>query len=181
MRNLHLLTVVGALMLMSGDATSCSCAPPDGLTEEEQIESEFLAADAVIVARVISTKHSVRPEDPTGQYLIEDASFVVTEVLKGTHKVGESVQVRSILGGGSCGRSARNNPPWLEMTNSSPVSGPPVLTIAVISDEWLIYGWGAEPYALSNCSRSFPMNLRGGSDAEYIRSVVLESSKKNGI
>jgi hypothetical protein len=178
MRTTHFLATLTALLMTSQVAFACSCELSGGLTEEEQIESEFSAADAVIVAKVVSTKLSLHQKDRTGRYWIEDASFVVSEVLKGTYKVGESVRVRSMLGGGSCGRSARNDPPWLETTSDSPAqSGQVVLTAAVFSDEWLIYARGAEPYELSICSRSFPMDLRGGSDAEYIRTVVLQSGK----
>ena len=46
--------------------------------------------------------------------MTEDASFIVLEAIKGAKKVGDKVQVRSELGPGPCGRSARNMPAWLE-------------------------------------------------------------------
>ena len=59
--------------------------------------------------------------------------------------------------------------------------GPAVISAAVFSEEWLIYARGDEPYELSNCSRSFPMDLRGGKDAEYIRNKLLQSADEDGI
>ena len=157
-------------------AGACTCIGHGNQSEEQQIDRAFSEADAVFVAKVILVKHSVLPEDPKGRYLVEEASFVVSEVMKGIHKVGEVVRVRSMLGSG-CARSARNDPPWLDMVDDS---DPPVATVAVISAEWLIYSNGSPPYELSQCDRSFPMNLRGGSDAEYLRAKHARSGKKPG-
>lgn len=182
MRTTQLLATIATLLLTSQVAIACSCAAPHGSPEKEQIESAFAEADAVIVAKVISTKQSLRTEDPSGRYRVEDALFAILEVLKGNHRIGETIRVQSMLGSGSCGRSARNDPPWLETTgDSSSASGPAVTTTAVFSEEWLIYAYGQEPYELSSCSRSFPMNLRGGADAEYIRTMALGSGEEHGI
>jgi hypothetical protein len=169
----HLLLLAICLMA-TAKVQACSCVGPGDLSEEEQIEKEFSEADAVLVARVVKVKQSLVAEDLSGRHRIEDAHFVVAEVLKGSHKVDETIHVRSNLGGGACGRSARNDPPWLEMISETV---PSVSSVAVLSDEWLLYVHGSQPYNLSNCSRSFPMNLRGGEDAEYLRGVL---ARKNG-
>lgn len=178
MRALDLLATA-CLLMVGPDADACSCALYGTLTEQEQIERAFTEADTVIVARVESTKHSLNPNDPTGLHIVEAASFVVLVVLKGAYKVGGRVAIESAIGGGSCGRSARNDPTWLEEVTTD--VDPSVVTSAVVSDEWLIYATGAEPFKLSHCDRSFPMNLRGGSDAEYLREWLKEPGRRNGI
>lgn len=85
-----------------------------------------------MVAKVVATKHSFLPGDPAGNHLIEDASFVVTEVFRGKYKVGELVRVCSMIGVGLCGRSARNDPPWLEEVSKPPEdSGHAITSVAI--------------------------------------------------
>jgi len=177
MKNSYLLAILAALFGTSPVVDACSCVGHGDQSEEEQIEDAFTDADAVFVARVISVKHSLLPEDPEGRNLIEEASFLISEVMKGSHKLGEVVRVRSELGGGTCGKSARNDPPWLEEASDLE---PRIFTVSVVSDEWLIYANGLQPYELTFCDRSFPMNLRGGSDAEYLRATQLHSGTKHG-
>jgi hypothetical protein len=169
------LTLLAICLMATAKAQACSCVGPGDLSEEEQIEKEFSEADAVVIARVVMVKQSLVAEDHSGVHRIEDAQFVVAEILKGSHKMGETIHVRSNLGGGTCGRSARNDPPWLEIASETV---PSASSVAVLSDEWLIYAHGSQPYELSNCSRSFPMNLRGGEDADYLRGVL---ARKDGI
>jgi hypothetical protein len=167
----YLLATVATLFLTNQLAFACSCAPPIGETEEERIENALLQADTVVVAMVISNEQSLAPEDPSGRYRVEHAVFVVTEVFKGPHRVGDTIHVRSEVGPGICGRSVRNDPPWLEEFDERSIESTPVF-----SGEWIIYADGKEPYELSMCSRSFPMNLRGQQDAEYIRSIVRKGT-----
>jgi len=174
----YLLAILAAIFGTSSVVNACSCVGHDDQSEEQQIERAFTDADGVFVAKVVSVKHSLLPEDPEGRYLIEEASFVISEVMKGSHKLWEVVRVRSELGGGTCGRRARNDPPWLEEANETE---PRIFTASVVSDEWLIYASGVQPYELSLCDRSFPTNLRSGSDAEYLRATQLHSGKKHGI
>lgn len=167
---LYLLATVATLFLTSQWALACSCVPPIGETEEERIENALLQAGTVVVAKVISNEQSLAPEDLSGRYRVEHAVFAVTEVFKGPHRVGDTIHVRSEVGPGVCGRSVRNDPPWLDEFDERSIQSAPVF-----SGEWIIYADGKEPYELSMCSRSFPMNLRGEQDAEYIRSIVRKS------
>ncbi|GFE85722.1 hypothetical protein GCM10011488_06760 [Steroidobacter agaridevorans] len=174
MKTLYIVLAIGLTAL--SEAQACSCVAPDTSSEEEQIKKEFSEADAVVIAKVVSVEQSLDPEDPSGTYRIEEARFVVEEVLKGTHKVGETIRVRSVVGRGACGRSARNDPPWIEVASEVL---PSASGVAVLSDEWLIYTAGQQPYDLSRCSRSFPMNLRGGEDAEYLRGMLASGSESS--
>lgn len=161
---------VAALILGTTIARSeaCSCQFDAG-AEGAQIQREFNEARVVVVARLLSVRQTSMPDAPG--YLIEDAEFVVSEVLKGDVAAGHKVRIRSHLGPGPCGRSAQNNPIWLQEPNSGPVG---------ISGEWLIYGHGSEPYELSLCDRSMPISHRGLSDLQQLRKF-LGRGIKDGI
>lgn len=158
---------------MFEQAEACSCRV-DSAAEEVQIKRELDEARVVFVAKLLSVKQTPVPDAP--KYLTEDAEFVVAEVLKGAIVAGQKVRIRSSLGPGQCGRSARNDPPWLEQIEKS---GGPVQP-AGISKEWLIYGHGSEPYELSLCDRSMPLSHRGSSDLLFLR-ALLGKVRGNGI
>jgi hypothetical protein len=150
------LILVGTI----GRSEACSCAAAAG-DEAEQIRREFAGARIVVVARLVSISQKALPESP--HYRLEDAEFVVVQVLKGDVAVGQKVRVRSDLGPGLCGRSAQNDPMWLAGPDAGPVA---------TSTEWLIYGHGSEPYELSNCDRSMPLNVRGSEDLQQLRTFL---------
>lgn len=158
------LILIGAI----GRSEACSCRPDAG-AEDVQIQREFEEARVVVVARLLSTKQTAMPDAPG--HLVEDAEFVVSEVLKGDVVADDKVRIKSHLGPGPCGRSTQNNPKWLEEPDSGPVA---------ISKEWLIYGHGSEPYELSLCDRSMPMSHRGLSDLQQLRKF-LGRGIKDGI
>jgi hypothetical protein len=167
MKKKHLSLAIVASLLATANANACSCALPGKLSDDQQIDQEFRGAKAVFVAKVVSIKQM--PEDSTGRYIVEDAEFVVLEVLKGAMKARDTVRIKSHIGPGPCGRSARNNPPWLVLAEKGEAD-----KIATFSDEWLIYARGSEPYELSYCDRSFPMNFRGKLDVDYLRKKQLK-------
>jgi hypothetical protein len=162
--NLQLVGMALALTVMSGHADACSCAL-DSSAEEVQINHAFDDTRVIVVASLVSAKQTSVPDAPN--YLTEDAEFVVSEVLKGDVVPGQKIRIRSHLGSGSCGRSAQNNPVWLEEIKAP---GEPTKP-ASISKKWLIYGHGSEPYELSLCDRSSPLNVRGASDLKYLRTL----------
>jgi len=161
---------VSALILGATIARSeaCSCQL-NAEAEDAQIQREFKEARLVVVARLLSARQTAMPDAPG--HLIEDAEFVISEVLKGDVAVGHTVRIRSHLGPGPCGRSAQNNPMWLEEPDSERVE---------ISREWLIYGHGSEPYELSLCDRSMPLSHRGSADLQQLRKF-LGQEIKDGI
>lgn len=146
------------LIAVSGRTEACSCRVEGG-AEDVQIQREFEQAVAVFTARITSIEQN--PQSDSSQYILEDADFVVLEVLKGDVRPGQRIEVRSHLGPGPCGRSAQNDPVWLE-DETGPVA---------ISKEWLIYGHEQEPYELSLCDRSMPLSHRGSSDLAHLRKV----------
>lgn len=162
--SLWLVSAALILVMMSGRVDACSCRG-DSEAEEAKIGNEFNDASVVVVATLVRVKQTPVPDAP--KYLTEDAEFVVSEVLKGDVATGQKIRIRSHLGPGPCGRSAQNNPVWLEESKASAEIPRP----ASISKEWLIYGHGFEPYELSLCERSMPLSHRGSSDLQYLRKL----------
>ena len=157
------LQILGAALILIGAigrSEACSCGPDAG-AEDVQIQRAFEEARVVVVARLLATRQTAMPDSP--RHVVEDAEFMVSEVLKGDVVAGDKVRIRSHLGPGPCGRSAQNNPIWLEEPDSGPVAS---------SKEWLIYGHGSEPYELSLCDRSMPMSHRGLSDLQQLRKFL---------
>lgn len=171
--HLHLVGLASILLATFGRAEACSCSLDSG-AEEIQIKHEFEEARVVFVAELLAVK--LTPVADVPKYLTEDAEFLVSEVLKGGIVAGQKVRIRSSLGPGPCGRSAQNDPPWLEQIETSGRLSKP----AAISKEWLIYGHGSEPYELSLCDRSMPLSHRGSSDLLYLRALLGKVSG-NGI
>ena len=172
-RHLHLVGLALIVLAMFEQAEACACWL-DSAAEEVQIKRELEEARVVFVAELLSVKQTPIPDAP--KYLTEDAEFVVSEVLKGGIVAGQKVRIQSRLGPGPCGRSARNDPPWLEQIETSGGPSKP----AAISKEWLIYGHGSAPYELSLCDRSMPLSHRGSSDLLYLR-ALLGKVRGNGI
>lgn len=163
--NLQLVGAALVLVLMYGRAHACSCQA-ESASEEDLIERELHAARLVVVATVVSTKQTPALDSPN--YIIEDAEFVVSEVLKGDVVAGDKIRTRSHLGPGLCGRSARNIPVWLDEIEATGEPAKP----AVVSEEWLIYGHGTEPFELSLCDRSMPLSHRGSEDLKRLRALL---------
>jgi hypothetical protein len=130
----------------------------------------------IVVARVTDTAQSHATSDASGRYIVERASFVVIETIKGSKRIGDKIETRSEIGPGPCGISARNNPMWLEQaqSQSSDLSQP-----FPVSDTWLIFGHDKEPYELSLCSRSSPLNVRGSEDLEFLRKLLERPSQRD--
>jgi hypothetical protein len=162
MKNVLVATLWMLPPMVSTAAIACSC---DKVELSEALEQSTTA----VVARVVSTHQMAVPEDPSGKYIVEDASFEVIESIKGTKKVGDRIQIRSEIGPGPCGRSARNSPIWLE---EAAVPASDVPKAFPISETWLIFGYGNEPYELSMCTRSSPMNVHGADDLEIVRKLI---------
>lgn len=161
------------LLATFGRAEACSCEL-DSAAEQAQIKRELEEARVVFVGQLLSFKQTSVPDAP--KYMTEDAEFVISEVLKGDVVAGQKVRIRSELGPGLCGRSARNDPPWLEQIEQPGEPSRPM----TVSKEWLIYGHGSEPYELSLCDRSMPLSHRGSSDLQHLR-VLFGKARVNGI
>ena len=110
-------------------------------------------ARAVFVGTVVSTKLSKE-----GDIIVEDAIFQVTNAFKGVKK-GNSIKMRSYIAPGACGKSAINDPLWLEeaLPNGD-------MQKMEIGREWLIYAHGSQPFEISLCSRSLPLVIERARD-----------------
>jgi hypothetical protein len=146
-------------------AKACSCVPLKG-TQAEQVEQSFADAGAVFVAKL--TRSSVGPDRDRRKVVAETAHFEVLEVFKGPLRIGQTIRVEQILSAGTCGQSSTNDPPWL-FAQKNPGSAPEPLKI---SRKWLIYAYGNEPFELSRCTRSAPLNVGGGDDVKVLRALL---------
>jgi hypothetical protein len=158
--------------LLASRAEACSCVMLKG-TAEEQVTQSRAEADAVFVARLV--RSALKPGLGEHRVVVEDAQFEVLEIFKGGLNKGQIVRVYQVVSGGSCGRSSTNDPPWVYSMNAPGEEELP----AKVSKEWLIFAYGPEPYELSQCSRSNPMNLDGGKDAKLLRKLAKKASARH--
>lgn len=155
-----------AFFLIAAPRTeACSCVALKG-TQEEQVGQSLADADAVFVARL--TRSSVGPDRERRKVVAESAHFEVLEVFKGPLRVGQSVRIDQILSAGTCGQSSTNDPPWL-FAQKNPKSAPEALKI---SRKWLVFAYGNEPFELSRCTRSAPLNVGGAEDVKLLRAMA---------
>lgn len=157
------------LAVVSGQAVACSC----GTVE---ISAVLEKSKDIVVARVIDVVQSPAAGDIRGGNIVERASFEVIETIKGSKRVGDKIQTRSEIGPGPCGISARNEPMWLEQAESPSSDVPKAFPV---SDTWLIFGGDEEPYELSLCSRSSPLNVRGAEDLELVRHLLKQRAQQD--
>jgi hypothetical protein len=168
MKNTLIATLWIVHWAVSATAIACSC-------RNVEVSEALEESTTVVVARVVSTHQIPMPTDASGKFIVEEAAFEVMEPIKGAKKIGDRIQIRSEIGPGPCGRSARNSPAWLEeFAPSSNVPKP-----FPISDIWLIFAYGNEPYELSMCTRSSPMNVRGAGDLEIVRKLINRSQEQH--
>jgi hypothetical protein len=160
------IPVVALLVSFSASqAEACSCVALKG-TQAEQVGQSLADARAVFVARL--TRSSVGPDRERRKVVAESAQFDVLEVFKGPLTVGQTITVNQIISAGSCGQSSTNDPPWMfEQKQPGTVPEP-----VKISKKWLIYAYGSEPYELSRCTRSAPLNVGGEDDVKVLRAIA---------
>jgi hypothetical protein len=115
-------------------------------------------ADAVFVAEVLSVT-------PAGANDTEErATLRVIRSWKGGKRPGDVVVLETPTANGYCRKSFSNDPPWAviaeeDRPNADSTHRSPASTPAKLSDIWLIYASGPEPWALNWCGRSNPLNL----------------------
>lgn len=136
-------------------ALGCSCTPLPSSSLDTEVRGAYDKATTVVLARVVSIESTETASDDGVVSPGERIRFQVLRSWKGAKQAGDEVSVESEhLGAGGCDRSVRNDPVWLEAatTGDAPTRAPPV------SDTWLLYG-GTEPWGLSLCSRSMPIDV----------------------
>lgn len=136
-------------------AMACSCAMP------KAVSFELAESTAVFRGRAIVVAHSPVGGDPQWHQITEVATLEVLEVWKGDFKVGDHVQIRSSIGSGQCGRPVTNDPPSIEQVQSDGKVQP-----AKISGEWVIFARGHQPFEISLCSLSEPIETAADVVAE---------------
>ena len=170
-----LWTVLSMVAFVSR-ADACSCALYKG-TPLEQVEQALNEADAVVVARLRHSVVNPDPEEPLT--LVEDAMFVVVEVIKGHLLLAQPIRIHQMVSAGTCGMSSMNDPPHvMEIIQTTGNPDDSVEMPVTYSREWLIYAHGAEPWVLSMCGRSTPMNLGGKEELEMLRELVHKSDRR---
>jgi hypothetical protein len=150
-----IFSIAFVVTLIAGEAVACNC-PPRTMVEE------YRESTAVFLGKIVSVSQKPLKDKQRGatpHFVVEYATMAVLKAWKGT-KIGQIVRLRSEIGPGPCGISCRNNPPWLLETRPHSRKTAP----AKVSDRWLVYGYNREPYELSLCSRSLPINIRPAQD-----------------
>lgn len=163
MWSLSFLLVIISLLVPRADA--CSCVALKG-AQSEQVEQSLADAAAVFVAKL--RRSSVGPDRERRKVVAESAQFEVLEVFKGSFRVGQTVSVNQVVSAGSCGQSSTNDPPWLYAQKKPGAAPQPVK----ISRKWLVYAYGNEPFELSRCTRSAPLDVGGAEDVKILRALV---------
>lgn len=135
---------------------------------DERVKKSFDLATTVVVAKVQVVTHSPLARYPERIGITEDAWLQIQESFKGPFQVGETVHIQAKVIRGPCGFTVRNDPPWIFKFNPNDAEQ---YEPAEISDTWLIYGYGDEPYDLDNSS---PMSLRGSHEADVIRQMLRD-------
>ena len=137
-------------------AVACSCAPPQGA------EVSVRAANAVVLAEVVSSEQHRNATDT----IVENVVFRVIETFKGTPAPGSLLRTQSTLGpAGPCGISVKNSPVWLESTEE----GKQVPT--QLGGRWVIYVPDRQPFELSMCGPSVPVEAGGSGVLRELRAL----------
>ena len=160
-------------LLAAPDVWACSCVALKG-TSAEQVEQSLADAPFVFVARL--TRSSLGPDREHRKLAVETAHFQVVEVFKGPLTVGQIVLINQVLSAGTCGQSSTNDPPWMYAQPKPGVEPAPVK----ISKKWLIYAYGGEPFELSRCTRSAPLNAGGDEDVKVLRALAKRKQSGRG-
>lgn len=178
-RHVKVAIVLWAPVLMVALVTraeACSCALYKG-TPLEQVEQALYEADAVFVAKLRHSVVNPDPEEPLT--LVEDAMFVVVEVIKGHLLLAQPIRIHQMVSAGTCGMSSTNDPPhMIEIIQTTGNPDDSIEMPVTYSKEWLIYASGAEPWVLSMCGRSAPMSHGGEEELKMLRELVHKSDKR---
>lgn len=156
-----LLTITCAIPSL--DAFGCSCAPP------KSTEEAFKEAEVVVLGEAISITHQPSEASPQS-VIVEDDVFRVILAFKGNLKPGDLFRVRSVIyRAGGCGLSAENSPVWIYERNGHPVH---------LSGIWVVYGGKRQPFTLSGCGPSKPIEGGGLGDLQDLARLTDKPSAK---
>ncbi|MBC3807471.1 hypothetical protein H8K52_08955 [Undibacterium seohonense] len=154
-----------------------SCTPPAPYSEsqEEQRIKSYREAHSVFTATIVKVKKVVIREmdfDMPGEIVV----FKIDRIFKGKRKAGELYTTKTNLSNGSCGISALNDPPWLEV--------PPGDKPIKMSRQWIIYSYsdGKSVDALNRGGSALPVNISSnGLDFESLEALHQSElkAKKN--
>lgn len=149
MRRLLVVLLALSCAIPLAGAFGCSCASP------KSTRDAFDEANVVVLGQAIAIKQ--HPSGASRQSpIVEDDVFRVILAFKGALRPGEVFRVRSVIyAAGGCGLSARNSPVWLYRRKGLPLR---------LSGIWVIYGGGKQPFTLSGCGSSKPIEAGGIED-----------------
>lgn len=167
---LALFATACAALVLQGRALACSCGMYQG-TYQQQVQQALNSADFVFVAKIRDVKHYINEEYANWPVTEEYVRFVILEVLKGRdhYFAGQPLSIRSQVAPGLCGIAARNDPAWMMDLRGEGEDEVPT----AFSDTWLIYAYGVEPFDLSMCTRSLPLNIRDAQkDVDMLRQLL---------
>lgn len=138
-------------LIAPDSASVCSCALPG------PVRAEIAEATAVFRGLAIDVEQRPTDGDATGRYVTERATLEVLEVWKGSFNVGDHVLIQSSFGPGQCGLPVRNSPVTIEEDRPDGTSVP-----MKISGEWIVFARGEQPFEISICTLSQPIEGAGG-------------------
>ena len=152
-----LYATLAAVLVDALPAHACSTPPPPS------VRQAFAQSSAVYLAQVaLVTQDKTVPEAIT-----EKVVFRVLVVLKGAKSRGDTLLVETIGlsdAGGTCARSVLNNPTWLVTDNPTSHETTPVK----LSDTWVLYLSGREPYEVGLSERSNPINVVDPAELRFL-------------
>ena len=161
-------TALAMLAAVSVPALACSCIPSRGVTGDFDVATTVFLGEVISVERMPSTyfvgkSPSGAPND------LEIATFRVQRAWKGPHRPGDRITFRSIVSGGMCGQSV-----GVVRSPDRAVSKP-----RANARIWLIYAYGKQPYELTFCSRSLPVDVPQAQQDVRVLDSVSRASGKN--
>jgi hypothetical protein len=168
MRFLSHLALLTLILFTNGTAMACSCLPPN--SRDKAIQE----AVAVFRATAVGVVNERLGQSPIAKYANQSASMKVVEVFKGRYKVGEVVAIRQNVGPGLCGASIKNEPPFLDLLDTRGGRETP----RTLRGEWIIYAYGTEPFDVSYCSRSSPIEF-GAEELKGLRRLKSAKATPN--
>lgn len=157
MRNLLAVLLIISCFIPSLEAFGCSCAPPK--TAKEAFEE----AQVVVLGEAITIRQH-RSGAPQQSILVEDDVFRVILAFKGGLRPGDLFRVRSLIyQAGGCGLSAKNSPVWLYEKKGHPLH---------LSGIWVVYGGKQQPFTLTGCGPSKPLEAGGLGDLQDLAQLT---------
>jgi hypothetical protein len=149
-----LYATLAAILVDALPARACSTPPPPS------VKQAFAQSSAVYLAQVIS----VTQDKTVADAITEKVVFRVLVALKGAKRRGDTLLLENTGLATTCGRSVLNNPTWLVSDDPTSHDRTPIK----LSDTWVLYLSGREPYEGAMSMNSNPINLVDPAELRFL-------------